>query len=298
MMLSRSLCRPRFASLLAAACMVAGASTAKAGFVFDGIVEHACFTRADLGGGLEAITVTIGVGTTGFDTLDGGFAPLGDIQFNQIAIDGEPDATPGRRDFTRGDVSVLDTTFLLPRDFGVPNLDGPNVDTEFELSTTSIGYQTPISGSFELARLVVPIGAGVSVADMMGAVTAESVSFIREGVVVGTLSGAVASVPEAGAIAFWSALTGCLLTARSRGDYNGDGRVDAADYTVWRDSLGSTTDLAADGNDDQAVGEGDYAVWSEGYGVATGDQAQSTPEPSTLASLLAGLLGCLRRRGV
>src|SRR5262249_39970448 len=30
------------------------------------------------------------------------------------------------------------------------------------------------------------------------------------------------------------------------GDYNGDGIVDAADYTVWTDSLGSTTNLAAD----------------------------------------------------
>ena len=28
------------------------------------------------------------------------------------------------------------------------------------------------------------------------------------------------------------------------GDYNGNGVVDAADYTVWRDTLGSTTDLA------------------------------------------------------
>ena len=29
------------------------------------------------------------------------------------------------------------------------------------------------------------------------------------------------------------------------GDYNGNGVVDAADYTVWRDTLGSTTDLAS-----------------------------------------------------
>ena len=28
------------------------------------------------------------------------------------------------------------------------------------------------------------------------------------------------------------------------GDYNDNGIVDAADYTIWRDTLGSTTDLA------------------------------------------------------
>ena len=32
------------------------------------------------------------------------------------------------------------------------------------------------------------------------------------------------------------------------GDYNQDGTVDAADYTVWRDTLGSTTDLRANGD--------------------------------------------------
>ena len=32
------------------------------------------------------------------------------------------------------------------------------------------------------------------------------------------------------------------------GDYNQNGVVDAADYTVWRDTLGSTTDLRANGD--------------------------------------------------
>ena len=46
--------------------------------------------------------------------------------------------------------------------------------------------------------------------------------------------------------------------ARS-GDYNNDGKVDAADYTVWRDQLGSIGDgFAADGNDDDKVTELDY----------------------------------------
>ena len=54
------------------------------------------------------------------------------------------------------------------------------------------------------------------------------------------------------------------------GDYNQDGRVDAADYTVWRNTLGSTTDLRANGDDTGAsagvIDEADYAFWKANYG--------------------------------
>ena len=52
------------------------------------------------------------------------------------------------------------------------------------------------------------------------------------------------------------------------GDYNGDGSVDAADYTVWRDSLGSETNLAADGNHNGVVDTDDRIVWVQNYGVS------------------------------
>jgi hypothetical protein len=44
------------------------------------------------------------------------------------------------------------------------------------------------------------------------------------------------------------------------GDYNGNGIVDAADYTVWRDSLGQTgTGLAADGDGNGVVDQADVS---------------------------------------
>jgi hypothetical protein len=61
-----------------------------------------------------------------------------------------------------------------------------------------------------------------------------------------------------------------ILRADPIGDYNRDGAVDAADYTVWRDTLGSTTDLRADGNGDGIIDATDYMNWKAGYGFTTG----------------------------
>ena len=51
-----------------------------------------------------------------------------------------------------------------------------------------------------------------------------------------------------------------------RGDYNQNGIVDAADYTVWRDQSGATGLAAysgADGNGDGKVDSADYQVWRQ-----------------------------------
>jgi hypothetical protein len=76
------------------------------------------------------------------------------------------------------------------------------------------------------------------------------------------------------------------------GDYNRDGVVDLGDYTVWRDTLGSTTLLAADGNNSGTVDGPDFAVWRNDFGLratpkTTGSlQSSSVPEPGGMPTLL------------
>jgi serine/threonine-protein kinase ATR len=54
------------------------------------------------------------------------------------------------------------------------------------------------------------------------------------------------------------------------GDYNEDGYVDLADYTVWADHYGlSGSDLPGDGNGDGVVDLADYTIWADHFGQGT-----------------------------
>lgn len=83
------------------------------------------------------------------------------------------------------------------------------------------------------------------------------------------------------------------------GDYNVDGVVDAADYTVWRDHLGEVylpnRDPAATG----PIGDADYQVWVAIYGSsATTSAGNSVPEPTAaLLCLLGVAVGVTHRKG-
>jgi uncharacterized protein YkwD len=85
-----------------------------------------------------------------------------------------------------------------------------------------------------------------------------------------------------------------LALAGLLGDYNGDGTIDAADYTVWRDAFETGGTLLNDPTGGIAS-EDDYNYWRANFGMmlgsgSGGSQAAlaSVPEPSTL--VLAGLL--------
>jgi len=84
------------------------------------------------------------------------------------------------------------------------------------------------------------------------------------------------------------------LNAPLPGDYNGDGRVDAVDYTIWRDHLGSNDYPQADGNLNGQVDVGDYQIWKANFGAVggsgSGGLAVAVPEPNSLALGLVAVI--------
>ncbi|MCA9240325.1 MAG: autotransporter-associated beta strand repeat-containing protein, partial [Planctomycetales bacterium] len=83
------------------------------------------------------------------------------------------------------------------------------------------------------------------------------------------------------------------------GDYNADGRVDAADYTVWRDTLGTTgVNLPADSDGNEVVGQEDYLTWRGNYGreLPVAVPVVSAPVPNSMLLLMAALAVVVGRR--
>jgi len=87
------------------------------------------------------------------------------------------------------------------------------------------------------------------------------------------------------------------------GDYNADGEVDDADYTVWNANFGATAGpgLAADGNGDNIVDAADYTIWRDNLGNSVhalgAGGSSAVPEPSfaVLGPLWIAALSLQRR---
>jgi FG-GAP repeat/Dockerin type I domain len=77
-----------------------------------------------------------------------------------------------------------------------------------------------------------------------------------------------------------------FLKSSTTGDYNSNGIVDAADYVLWRKTLGASVPngTGADGNRNGVVDQTDYDVWRVDFGATTAAGSSAILE-STLTNV-------------
>lgn len=82
------------------------------------------------------------------------------------------------------------------------------------------------------------------------------------------------------------------------GDYNRSGSVDAADYPLWRKTLGSVVIpfSGADGDGDGMIDNDDYDVWKAHFGQVAGSgsaaaQSAVVPEPDAILLTVGAIVG-------
>ena len=230
--------------------------------------------------------------------VTGNWRPLAD------AADGTSPADYGARVSYLGGLAVVN---FAGRNL-VAGLIGPattiNGSDEFDLSTTSVNFLTgdlafrgpggTPSGTNSLANQSGPLsGTGSLSSTTLSGQTTETLTFPVN---------ATFNFNADASTSVSLTLTGELVatstfSAGLPGDYNENGAVDAADYVVWRDNLGSGNALP---NDDSAgVGQDDYTRWTAHFGQPAGSgvgTAAAVPEGSTLAWLCVWVAAVVCRR--
>ena len=171
--------------------------------------------------------------------------------------------------FTQAANSTLEVEVAGPDDFGRILVDG-NADLDGTLEVT-------LGASFEHAP-----GQAFAVLSAGGQLSGEFANVVLPMLATG-LGWKVAYDTDA-----------VRLEVVLAGDFNGDGIVNLADYTIWRDTLGSTVDLAADADGNLVIDENDYALWKTGFGLSDDDFPPSSsasvtatvPEPPNFVLLM------------
>lgn len=133
----------------------------------------------------------------------------------------------------------------------------------------------------------------------------------------GVLSGAFSNITSGARLATLDGLGSYVVTVDSMagelrlsdfesavlpGDFNDDGLVDAADYSVWRDNVGQPAGALANDVDGVlaggVIGPAQYDRWAANYGASAESPAAAVPEPAAaaLAALTAACVAVRRAR--
>jgi len=151
-------------------------------------------------------------------------------------------------------VALVDPNGIIASEFGVGGQNYPAQNRDISYGTTVDTVQTTLVASGAISDLLIPNAAYDSLfgSDWTGG---NEATFLAAGGLNGWTSGATG-------VGYSTATAG---SSGLPGDYNGSGLVDAADYVVWRNNLGSSVVLFNDITPG-IVTQADYDVWKANFG--------------------------------
>ncbi|MEX0642696.1 MAG: hypothetical protein WD468_08345 [Pirellulales bacterium] len=278
---------------------------------------------ADLGGVLTFNSADRETGTTGFGASDVVSSGTGSTQINVkygtslsktlVIIRQKVDGSASAVNFSTSNSASTDITHSISGDRWLGSASGEGSD--FRLT-----FSEPLT-AFGITALYRPVGGSNSpyTVDMVIGLSDDSTFTFDQEQIVGVEGGGpgdddtffgyqaptgvtidYVQTTNAG-LARWDDLgfvTAALLALP--GDFNADSAVDAADYVLWRKTLGTSFDL--NGNGDEAgdsmniVDGADYELWRSRFGDPSASEASAevnapVPEPATWLFAVLLLLG-------
>jgi len=266
------------------------------GGTIDAINDVLTFTASvtnEAGGQINAINSTL--------AFQAGLTNDGEMNLINATILGSvTDAAGSAANFV-GDNSVSGSLMMATGDSLAIRLGGTSPQLSDSLS---IGGNASLAGALGVSLqsgFTLAPSQSFTIVDVGGTASGNFAGF-GEGALVGTFGGTELFITYTGGNGNDVALFAQAPVLP--GDYNQNGVVDAADYTVWRDNLGGLTALPND--DTPGVGPDDYTRWKNNFGQssgtgsgagATGSTAAnaSVPEPATVG-LLLGLFAVFATR--
>lgn len=252
-----------------------------------------------LGGGAGTSSLMLEAGATlsainGLTILAGGvIRGLGSVQADVVVAPGgmlEPGSSEGVLEVDR---LTMNADSLLSIEIGDTPLGTDN-------DQLVVGNDATLGGllAVTLTHSFIP-AANHSFTILASAALAGSFSNAANGARLGTLGGEGSFVVNYNAVTNSVILSDFMASLGLPGDYNGDGSINAADYTVWRDALTAAESVLLNDPTPGTVDESDFLYWrahfgeSVGGGAVAGTTKATVPEPSAYLLVLGGWAGLL-----
>lgn len=163
---------------------------------------------------------------------------------------------------------------------GALSLDGGALEVfAKEESALTLGPLATLNGSL---RVLLEPGSQIAIGDAFELVSYSGAVTQFDAIELPELAPGMAWDVAYGADSLMASIVAFML----EGDFNDDGKVDAADYSLWRDNVGAPAGTLPNDPNGTPIGPDQYQTWLANYG-ATASSAVAIPEPG--ASLSAAV---------